>query len=272
MGAQDRTENVLREIHILFSKAEPFNGSKKKVVVDKSEMMDLLKELNNCMYDMQEEYELTVASRDKADRQSRKKGDDIIFEAQKNADDIYAASIMYTDQVLQGIQKVIQEATDKSFVLMENLKKDLTEAKSDVRHNQSELKAQLQDLIDTQKYMRLIEDENLRLAKEEERKAAKGELMFEKEPPKYSDVKPEIKINEAYFRSQGIPLDDDSKEQSNSNTESDMEQALAGISSEDLDREYFGWKEDSESGNDEKNGVVEGLKDQFKGILGKLKD
>lgn len=272
MGAQDRTEKVLRDIHVLFSKAESYNGSKKKVIVDKSEVMDLLKELNSCMYDMQEEYELTVASRDKADRQSRKKGDDIIFEAQKNADDIYAASIMYTDRVLQGIQKIIQDANDKSFVLMENLRKDLTETKNDVRHNQSELKSQLQDLIDTQKYIRLIEDENIRLAKEEELKAAKGEATLEKEPSPYADIKPEIKVNAAYFKAQGIPLEDGDAD--NSQTESDMEQAAAGISSDDLDREYFGWKEETanEDKDGEKNSVVEGLKDQFKGIFGKSRD
>ena len=50
-----------------------------------------------------------------------------------------------------------------------------------------------------------------------------------------------------------------------------MEQALAGISSEDLDREYFGWKDEAE-GETDKSNVVEGLKDQFKGIFGKRKD
>ena len=29
MGAADRTEDVLKRIHVLFSKAEPYNGSKK---------------------------------------------------------------------------------------------------------------------------------------------------------------------------------------------------------------------------------------------------
>ena len=62
MGAADRTEDVLKRIHVLFSKAEPYNGSKKRVIVEKTEMMDLLKELNECMYDMMDEHELTVAS------------------------------------------------------------------------------------------------------------------------------------------------------------------------------------------------------------------
>ena len=84
MGAQDSIEKVLREIHVLFSKAEPYNGSKKNVVVDKNAMMDLLKELNSSMYEMMEEHELTVQSREKANRQHQKQGDDIIFDARKN--------------------------------------------------------------------------------------------------------------------------------------------------------------------------------------------
>ena len=55
MGAQDRTEKVLRDMHVLFSKAQPYEGSTRNVIVNKNEMMDLLKELNACMYDMMEE-------------------------------------------------------------------------------------------------------------------------------------------------------------------------------------------------------------------------
>ena len=108
MGAQDRTEEVLREIHVLFSKAQPYNDSKKRVVIEKSKMMDLLKELNDCMYDMMEEHELTVQSRDKANRKLQKQGDDMVFEARKNAEDVYAASLMYSDRALAEIQDIMK--------------------------------------------------------------------------------------------------------------------------------------------------------------------
>ena len=73
MSAQEKTEDVLRRIHILFSKALPYGNSKRTVIIDKNDMMDLLKELNSCMYELQEEYEMTAASRDKADRKQAKK-------------------------------------------------------------------------------------------------------------------------------------------------------------------------------------------------------
>jgi hypothetical protein len=108
MGAQDRTEKVLRDMHVLFSKAQPYEGSTRNVIVDKRAMMDLLKELNECMYDMMEEHELTVKSRDKANREMQKQGDDIVFDATRKAEDIYAASIMYTDSALDCIQDLRQ--------------------------------------------------------------------------------------------------------------------------------------------------------------------
>lgn len=89
MGAREKTEIVLRKIHVFFSKAEPYNGSKRSVVVDKNEMMDLLKELNDCIYEMMDEYELTEQSRDKAERRQKKQADERVFEARKSAEDIY---------------------------------------------------------------------------------------------------------------------------------------------------------------------------------------
>ena len=105
MSAADRTEKVLRDIHVLFSKAEPYNGSKRDVIVNKNEMMDLLKELNACMYDMIDEHELSQTKKDKANREMQKQGDDIIFAASRKAEDIYAASIMYTDNALNDIPR-----------------------------------------------------------------------------------------------------------------------------------------------------------------------
>ena len=96
MSAKDNTEKVLRDIHVLFSKAEPFEGSAINVVVNKNDVMELLKELNSCMYDMMDEYELTSQSQAKAKREMKKEGDDIIFESTRKAEDIYAASVMYT--------------------------------------------------------------------------------------------------------------------------------------------------------------------------------
>ena len=50
MSAQDQTEKVLRQLHVLLSKSEPYPKEPSKVIVDKEQMLALLADLNTCMY------------------------------------------------------------------------------------------------------------------------------------------------------------------------------------------------------------------------------
>ena len=243
MGAQDRTEKVLRDMHVLFSKAQPYEGSTRNVIVDKNAMMDLLKELNECIYDMMEEHELTVKSRDKANREMQKQGDDIVFDATRKAEDIYAASLMYTDSALDSIQDIIKESKESIAKIYEEANKKIKDEEKALKSNQLELKIHLNDLIDTQKYLRLIDEENMRIRKEK----AEGPSEEFDDAPKYSA--PEIRIDKDYFARAGIEIEDDLEQPSDLNEEEN------GISSEDLDAEYFKWQEEeSESSEDKKTG------------------
>ncbi|MBO6215970.1 MAG: hypothetical protein J6N76_10665 [Lachnospiraceae bacterium] len=258
MSAQDRTEQVLKDIHVLFSKAEPYQGSKRRVVIDKNEMMELLKELNSCMYEMLEEHELTVASREKANRKIQKQNDDMIFEARKNAQDVYAASITYSDHALAEIQNIIEESQQRIEAIQQEMNEKIRAERHKVRDNQYELKSQLQGLVDTQKYLRLIEEENKRLA--QKAKAGKNKPA-KTEENLYKDRQTGIKINEDYFRAQGIPIDDldDLPEEKDStediiSIEKGKSRGEAGekkLSEEEqralqseLDAEYFEWKDE----------------------------
>ncbi len=251
MGAQDRTERVLRDMHVLFSKAQPYEGSTKNVIVDKNAMMDLLKELNECMYDMMEEHELTVKSRDKANREMQKQGDDIVFEATRKAEDIYAASLMYTDNALDNIQDVIKESQEAVSKIYDEAIKKIKEETKAVKTNQIELKSHLNDLIDTQKYLRLIDEENMRILKEK----AEGTDEEYDDAPKYSA--PEIRIDKDYFARAGLDTGDDLDVPAG-----DIDDEGNAISSEDLDAEYFKWQEE-ESGEEKKPG-----KKGFGGLFG----
>lgn len=250
MSAQDHTERVLRDIHVLFSKAEPYQGSKKNVVVDKNEMMELLKELNICMYDMMDEHELSVRKKEKANREMQKQGDDIIFEASRKAEDIYAASIMYTDNALNEIREIMEEACLAIEAIYSDTKSRLLEEQRTVKRNQSELKAQLNDLIDTQKYLRLIEDENRRLLLEKEKKGSADQRADGGDSP-YASIQPEIRINKEYFLQNGIPLEDDVKEESSEQMGELSEEEIEALS-QDLDNEYFDWKEGEEATQEKK--------------------
>ena len=78
MSAQDNMEKVLRELHVLLSKSNPYERDSNYLVVNKKEMLDVLKQLAVCMSEVMDEYELTKRSRDKAEREFRKQGDQII--------------------------------------------------------------------------------------------------------------------------------------------------------------------------------------------------
>ncbi len=55
MGAQDNTEKVLRSLHVLLSKSEPYPKEPSKVIIDKQQVIDLLAELNTCIYQIMDE-------------------------------------------------------------------------------------------------------------------------------------------------------------------------------------------------------------------------
>ena len=166
MGAQDNTEKVLRSLHVLLSKSEPYPKEPSKVIIDKQQVIDLLAELNTCIYQIMDEYELTIRSRDKAERDFHKKGDQIIWDASRKAEDIYAASVMYMDETLNRMQDIMQEADKKVGAIYQEIKEQMEKEEQELRTNKSELKGQLQDLVDTEKYLKIIEERNREIEKE----------------------------------------------------------------------------------------------------------
>ncbi|MBQ6133169.1 MAG: hypothetical protein IJI65_03370 [Lachnospiraceae bacterium] len=281
MAARDRTEEVLRKIHLLFQKSVPYNNSKRSVIIDKNDMMDLLKQLNDCIYDLLDEYEMTSASRDKAERRQQKQAESMAFDARRKADDIYAASVLYADRSLQEVEAELSATSDGYTAVYEDFMARIKEQKEEIKKNRLDLKSSLQDLIDTQKYMNLIEDENLRLAKEKERlesgkkgssKGKSKEQAKDKEKEKdFSAIKPEIKVNEEYFRAQGLdvetgePVSDTKEDLPQDEADKIADETIAAVSA-DLDEEYFKWKDEGKDGSDDKE--KSGKKKGF-GLFGK---
>ena len=52
MSVQDKVERTLREMHVLFSKSEPYDKESGKVIVNKKEVIGLLNELKAAMSEM----------------------------------------------------------------------------------------------------------------------------------------------------------------------------------------------------------------------------
>lgn len=234
MSAQDKTEQVLRDIHILFSNTKAYEKDTGKVIVDKKEMLELLNRLNVCMYEMMDEYEINQQGRDRIEREARKVGEEIIKDASRKAEDVYAASVIYTDEALHHVQSIMQTATDSVKEIYDKMQEQLKKEKDIVHRDQSELKGHLQNLVDTEKYLKIIEDKNKEIKKEKEKERK------EQEASSYAAIKPEIRINPEYFEKTGIAYEDEVPEQP-------MEQSApqAAQVNVNLDAEYFHWKEDS---------------------------
>lgn len=247
MSAQDRTEDALRAMHILIANAEYEPGSQTKIIIDKDEAQTLLKELGDCLYAMLDESELTRSSRQQAERSQQKQADLTEERARKKAEDIYAGSLMYSDHALNMISDIVEETSKKLTQLHDSMMEQIDSEKKKIKDNQYELKGQLADLRDTQEYLRLIEEENKRLEKEQE----SGEFTGEADQPSYANVKPEIHVNPAFFQNGDIPkgtVADGADDDLSTKIESQ-------INLDDLDREYFNWKDGGDTDKPEKKSL-----------------
>ena len=256
MSAQDNTEKILRSLHVLLSKSEPYAKEPSKVIVDKQEMLDLLSQLNKAIYDIMDEYELTKQSRDRAEREFQRKGDEIVWNASRKAEDVYAASVMYTDEALNRVQDIMKEADVAFAEIYSKMNFELKEQEKLMKHNQLELKSTLQDLVDTEKYLKLIEERNRELRKQKESEKP----IEEREKNIYANRQTEIKINQEYFEKMGISVDneiDEELDEPNNTSKVDIKV--------DLDADYFQWKEGKEIETREKVSKDKG--DRFQKML-----
>lgn len=205
MSTQDQLEKTLRKIHILISKGDPYDDSQDKVIVSKHDMIALLNDLNEHVYQMMDDYELTKQSRDKAERECKRRGDKLMKTAEQKAEDVYAASVLYTNEALNHIQHIIDEANESMKDIFLSLSDEIKHEKNTVKENQKELEGQLHDMVDTKKYLQMI------MARNKELELERGQV---KKQTERKDVvakfpKPEIKIDKAYFERNNIPLEEE---------------------------------------------------------------
>lgn len=278
MSIQDKIERILKEIHLVFSAGQPYDSNGERIIVEKQKLFGLLQQLNLAIYEMMDEYEMTSQKQELSERRCEKRGEEIINKANRHADDIYAASIIYTDDALSRIQLIMEDANKSVQKIFHQMNKELDSEKTRVRQNQSELKEQLRDFADTDKYLKVIDIQNQEREQEFREKIEKKKgKRIQNEGKSYSAIQPEIKINKAYFErvekeyepEEGF-LDDPDDDVSESLerltgkefAESLRRRAAMGsveeeleVESEpvpeleikiDLDAEYFKWKQEEE--------------------------
>jgi len=256
MSAQNHIEKALRDIHMILSQCEVYDKENNLVIMDKKAMVEALRDLSQGIYEVMDEHELTKRSREQAERETRKRGEEIIADAKGKAEDVYAGSVLYTDEALKRVQFIMQDAMDSVQGIYNKMQQELQVEMQRVRTDQTGLTGYLQDLSDTNKYLQIIEERNKKLAKE------RAEEKDEEPAPTIAAPKPEIRINEAYFREHGLSLEEEEEV-----PEEKMEKVTAEISV-NLDSEYFKWKEREANGSEDE-GTKKPEKKSLFGRLGK---
>ncbi|MGN0415334.1 MAG: hypothetical protein ACI4FX_07570 [Agathobacter sp.] len=271
MGAQDNTEKVLRSLHVLLSKSEPYPKEPSKIIIDKQQVLDLLAQLNDCIYQIMDEYELTKSSRDKAEREFQKQGDEIIWDASRKAEDIYAASVLYMDEALGRMQEIMKDAKEKVSSIYSEVDDQMKKEERAVKTNQLELKSQLQDLVDTEKYLKIIEERN----REIEKQKNEGKPLEEREPNLYADRQTEIKVNQEYLDKLGLSVVDETQKEiaAGDGKQGEDDAELKELEAEvrvNLDADYFKWKEEqgSEENDKDRKSNKDGLQQKIKNLIG----
>ncbi len=211
MSANDKLEKVLRDMHVLISKSEVYSGD--SIIVSKTEIFELLDRLNSGVYEIMDEYELTKQSRDRAEREFKRRGDKILFDSERKAEDVYAAAVMYTDEALTHLLSMMDESMAQIEEVQNHMLSELADKKRQIHDNQMELKSQLQDLVDTGKYLQLIEDRNREIKQEQEIYKTRFGGQKGQSEEQFANVKTEIKINKQYFKEHGLAVDDDDEEE-----------------------------------------------------------
>lgn len=205
MSPQDTVERVLKEIHVTFSQCPTYNGEPDKIIVDRKHFLQLLDRLNQGIYDMMEKYEQTRQSRMTAERAFKKKGEEILNQANASAEDIYAASVLYTADAIGRIRELMDQTNDSMNDLFIQFRRDLRARKDVLRAHESELQAQLVDLADSHKYLSVLKDINREQDKVSLDNKARREIAeFTDEKDTHIPAQAvDVKVNEEYFKKAG---------------------------------------------------------------------
>lgn len=162
-------EQIMRRIHVLFAKCEQY-GEKtdNKIIVPKKEVFHLLEQLNLAVIAMMDQYEGTTESRERGLADYERSKEKLVEKAQENADDVYAASLIYTDNMLEEIESIVEETKENMWEQYARMAERLDAQAKLLTENQEEIKQQLNAMAQGGKYLRLIERENARIKQRQE--------------------------------------------------------------------------------------------------------
>lgn len=160
-----------------------------KVLVNKDEMLLWIRELENILLNEQRMYREVNDKRGKIINDAKKEAEDIIYEAEqtasrirvskrmpsvaagmrlerlnetdkeavRTAEDIYAASLIYTDEMLTEVNDLIADAYNIIQSQYKNVVHSLEEKANLIQQNKNELMSSLKDLSKEERYEQILD-------------------------------------------------------------------------------------------------------------------
>ncbi len=268
---QEKLEQVMRQIYMMLSNCEESAYSSEDLIVPKKRLFQLLEELNYTVYDLMEQYEGTVSARERGLAEHERRMAQIKEEAKGRADDTYAASLLYAREMFMDMRKTTEQ-------LCQNLRKEYNEALRNyeeglrfLQENEESTVAQMSLMMDSKKYLRLIEQQNKEKESKqnlsEEEKKRQEELRAEQAELAAAEASSElnqklsapivVQINEQPKVPEGFGKKQTNKKKKYTPSQSLEETVVEGEGvvtpslpdADTLDEEYFEWKQEQE-GND----------------------
>ncbi len=247
MSRQQSLEDLLREVHLMMAECPKIKGDPDKIVVSKTVLLGEMEKISRFMYEMMDAYELNTQTEAEKKGKMQREYRQTVEEAKEKAEDVYSASILYTDEAITRLIKLINDSQRSVEVLYANFERELRQEVNDVRKNQRELQDLLFDLKDANIYTNLLQERRRKIEKEKEDARVRMAIASSGLSLKPA---PEIKINKAYYEHNGLNED---------GTPAISEEAKPADKPEikvDLNSNYFKWKRQQE-GTDGSEGKTE---------------
>lgn len=257
----DGMERIMREIHVMFAKAEKVPSREDMIIVDKKRVFALLEALNHEVYDAMDRYEESKTSRELAIQRFRKETDSMVEKASESAEEIYAGSILYSDSTLKELEDEVVQARESIQKTWEDIDKRIADKIKYLENNRAELKGQLEQMEQGRIYLDLIgkakraqkeeQEEQKRLNRPSGTREAAAPAKEKQKPVSLDDFdegglteeqkKIEIHVADAY-KDRVFAREEEKKAEQDRDTSAAMQEFRA--EDFDLDAEYFAWKEE----------------------------
>ncbi len=279
----DRIEELLKDIHVMFAKCQPYGNSPDLVVVSKSKLFELLEQLNEAIDEVLDQYEATTLSRERARIEQDRQAAQVVAKAKMESDDVHAAASLYTDTMLEDLKQILEATKAHIKQEMLDMLAEIDLQQETLDQNKESVKEGLTELHDSELYLKALDQ--LRKKAEEKKKFGEQAALLGKDEENVFDQDPKaneaanIKIrvdnigdgagvtfstrrNRNKKKKKGAPAGTD-RQTPETDPETGEPIAPNGVFSAedfDLDREYEEWKAENEGdGGDAKKPEKKGL-------------